>query len=81
MKKSKARLISAAEFDEKFDNGDDIIKHLDLSSAEVHRPSQRINLDIPLGILKQIDSEASRVGVARTALIKVWLSERLSLTK
>ncbi len=33
VKKSKARLISAAEFDEKFDNGDDIIKHLDLSSV------------------------------------------------
>ena len=77
MKTSKNKPIPASEFDKKFDTNQDILTHLDLSSIKSHHPSQKINLDIPLSILKQIDSEATRIGVARTALIKVWLSERL----
>ena len=77
MKPSKNKTIPASKFDQKFNAGENILNHLDLDSIKSHHTSQKINLDIPLGILKQIDSEANRIGVARTALIKVWLSERL----
>ena len=81
MKKSRHK-ISAKEFDEKFDQGEeDIIEHSDTENAQVHRATQRVNIDIPVNILKQIDEEAQRIGVARTALIKVWLSEKLEIVK
>ncbi len=79
--RSDTKAISAAEFDEKFDNGEDVSAFVDLKNIQVNKGIQRINIDIPKNILKQIDLEAARVGVARTALIKVWLSERLELQK
>jgi len=44
-------------------------------------PVQRINLDIPKQILHQIDNEAHRIGVPRTSVIKLWISEKLSELK
>jgi hypothetical protein len=38
-----------------------------------------ISLDIPAQMLKNLDREATRIGVARQALIKVWLAERLDI--
>jgi len=52
---------------------------LDLSSAR--RPNQeqkRVNVDFPLWMVKQLDSEARRVGVTRQSIIKIWLAERLA---
>ncbi len=40
-------------------------------------PIHRINVDIPKGLLDQVDREAERVGVPRTSLIKIWIAERL----
>ncbi len=78
MKASQNRdQISAEQFDELFENGD-VTPYLDRVTLKVHRQVQRINLDIPSDILIQIDQEAGRIGVARTALIKVWLVERLA---
>ena len=45
--------------------------------AKAHREVQRVNIDFPAEFLMEIDREARRIGVARTALIKLWLSERL----
>jgi len=42
---------------------------------------QRINLDLPKPILHKIDSEAHRIGVPRTSVIKLWISEKLSELK
>jgi len=50
---------------------------LDVKKAQVNKQIQRINVDIPVQFLMKIDVEAKRIGVARTALIKLWLSERL----
>jgi hypothetical protein len=38
------------------------------------------NIDFPISFLKKIDKEAEQIGVARTALIKMWLAERLENT-
>ena len=38
---------------------------------------RRVNVDIPLWMVKSLDREAKRVGVSRQALIKMWLAERL----
>jgi hypothetical protein len=70
--------MKASEFDEKFDSSEDIIEHLDLSSAERKNQSQkRINVDIPVWMLEKLDLEAKKLGVNRQAMIKIWLSEKL----
>jgi hypothetical protein len=70
--------MKAREFDKKFDDGDSVIDHLDVKSAR--RPAQelrRVNVDFPDWMLKSLDREASRLGVTRQSIIKVWLAERL----
>lgn len=39
--------------------------------------TKRIVLDIPIWALKKIDKEANRRGIARQALIKNWLVDRV----
>ena len=74
MTKSK-RPTSAKQFDAAFDRGEDVTPMLDKTSAKTRHPIQRINIDIPIDILGKVDEEASRVGVARTALLKLWIAE------
>ena len=70
--------ITAAEFDEKFDNGEDISAYVDWSKAR--RPNQeprRVNVDFPAWVVQGLDREAGRLGVTRQSLIKMWIAERL----
>ena len=71
--------MKSKEFDKKFDeNKADIIDDLDLST--LRRPNQkqkRVNVDFPVWIIDSLDKEASRVGVTRQSIIKLWLVERL----
>lgn len=80
MKKSK-QLSKAEAFDSAFDKGQDITKHLDMKSAKVNHPIQRINLDMPRELLQKADMEASRIGVTRTSLFKMWIAEHLDHLK
>ena len=38
---------------------------------------KKINLDLPEEIVQQIDQIATRVGVSRQPLLKIWIHERL----
>jgi hypothetical protein len=70
--------MKAREFDKKFDEGKDILEHLDISKAK--RPKQgqkRVNVDFPLWMIDLLDKEAKRLGVPRQSIIKVWVAERL----
>nr|AKN40430.1 Helix-turn-helix protein, CopG family [Vibrio tasmaniensis] len=70
--------MKAHEFDAKFESDDDILGDLDLSN--IKRPMQkqkRVNVDFPTWMLDSLDREASRVGVTRQSIIKIWLAERL----
>jgi hypothetical protein len=81
MKKHPAK--TAAEFDERFDRGEDIHDLADLSTAKISRPGRkiRITLDIPESLVREIDAVRERIGVDRGALIKVWLHERVAQEK
>ena len=68
--------FTAAEFERAFERGEEI-EMLDLESATVHAPMQRINIDIPKHILHQVDNEANRIGVPRTSILKLWIVEKL----
>ena len=70
--------MKAKTFDRKFDEGKDVTDALDLSKAR--RPLQaqkRVNVDFPTWMVRELDMEASRVGVTRQSIIKMWLAERL----
>ena len=70
--------MKAKALDKKFDEGESIIKNLDLSKAI--RPNQeqkRVNVDFPLWMIRSLDKEAKRLGVPRQSIIKIWLAERL----
>ena len=71
--------MKAKDFDKKFDdNKVDVIDDLDLSTIKHPNQAQkRINVDFPIWIIDSLDKEASRVGVTRQSIIKVWLAERL----
>jgi len=76
--------ISANEFDEKFDNNEDISQYLDFSKSmkisgfekQINK-TKKINVDFPESIIKLLDQEAGRIGVTRQSIIKVWIAERL----
>ncbi len=67
--------MKAKEFDAKFDAGEDVSKHLDLSKAR--RPGheqKRVNVDFPVWMIESLDREASRLGVPRQSLIKMLIA-------
>lgn len=78
MTKKKVKPITAEEFDEMFDRGEeDVMQYMDLSSIKRHYPMQRITIDFPKETLELLDVEAAKIGVTRTSLIKVWIADCL----
>jgi hypothetical protein len=70
--------MKATELDEIFDNGQDITPHLD--AASIRRPNleqKRVNVDLPIWMIENLDRQADLIGVTRQSIIKVWLSERI----
>jgi hypothetical protein len=51
---------------------------LDLSTVRrLNLEQKRVNVDLPIWMIENLDREADRVGVTRQSIIKVWLAERL----
>ncbi|HCM25796.1 MAG: CopG family transcriptional regulator [Treponema sp. GWB1_62_6] len=70
--------MTTAEFDRKFDEGENISEFIDPDS--ISRPgleTQRVNVDFPAWVIKSLDMQSKVIGVSRQALIKLWISERL----
>jgi len=75
---SKTRALSAAELDAMHGAGVDLSAHMDLGKAgRPGRTVQRVNVDFPVDLLREIDQEARRLGVTRQAFIKVRLADSL----
>ncbi|MCK5066736.1 MAG: hypothetical protein KAR16_04835 [Bacteroidales bacterium] len=74
----KKKYITAAEFDERFDAGEDLSMHYDLENAV--RPGleqRRVSVDFPVWMVQKLDMVARRLGVTRQSVIKVFISEKL----
>jgi hypothetical protein len=70
--------MKAKEFDRKFEAGEDLSKYLDLSKTRRSELEQeRVNVDFPAWMIKQLDKEAKRLGVPRQSIIKLWVAEPL----
>jgi len=79
----KKYATSSEEFDKRFDQGEDIHDLIDLSKAAIEKPGKkvRVTLDISATLLRDIDAIRAAIGVDRSALIKIWLHERVQQEK
>lgn len=70
--------MKAANFDKKFDLGENITELLDLNKTK--RPGlevKRINIDLPKWMIESLDREAHRIRTTRQSLIKFWVADKL----
>ena len=72
--KKHHKTITAEEFDRMADNGGDITPWLDLKKAVV---VQKVNVDLPMWMIKRLDREATKLNISRQAIIKMWIRDRL----
>ncbi len=73
--------MKAKKFEQQFEEDVDITASLDLSKAKrVLQEQKRVNVDFPTWMIDSLDREASKMGVTRQSVIKVWLAERLEAT-
>jgi predicted DNA binding CopG/RHH family protein len=72
--KSKSEALDEIEaIAERADRGEDISAYF----TNRHVAKQRVNIDFPLDLLRQIDAECARIGIPRQAWIKMACDERL----
>jgi len=75
---SRTKALPADKLDAMHDAGTDLSAHMDLAKAvRPGRAVQRVNVDFPVDLLREIDQEARRLGVTRQAFIKVRLADAL----
>ena len=57
--------------------------NLDMSQAKITRSGRkvRLTLDVSEAMVKDLDDIRNRIGVDRSAIIKVWLHERVKQEK
>jgi len=73
--------MKAKDLEQRFDEGIDLTDSLDLSKVRrVLQAQKRVNVDFPTWMIDSLDREASKLGVTRQSIIKVWLAERLETT-
>ena len=73
--------MKAKDFEKRFDEGIDLTDSLDLSKVRrVLQEQKRVNVDFPTWMIDSLDREASKLGVTRQSVIKIWLAERLETT-
>ena len=73
--------MKAKKFEQQFDEGVDLTASLDVFKAQrVLQEQKRVNVDFPTWKIDSLDREASKLGVTRQSVIKVWLAERLEAT-
>jgi hypothetical protein len=70
--------MTAQEFEQRFDDGEDITPFIDMSL--IRRPGvepRRVNVDFPEWMIEKLDWQSRLIGVSRQALVKLWVSERI----
>jgi hypothetical protein len=71
--------MKASEFDRLFEAGESTVEYLD--KTQMKRPGleqRRITVDFPAWMVHQLDKEATRLGITRQSIIKMWISEKIS---
>jgi len=81
--KGKSFAKNNDELDSRFDAGEDIHELVDMSQATVSRPGRkvRLTLDVSEDLVKDLNDIRNKIGVDRSAIIKIWLHERVQQEK
>ena len=58
---------------ERAERGEDVSAHF----TQKYSAKQRVNIDFPLALLREIDRECQRIGITRQAWIKMVCAEHL----
>ena len=70
--------MKAKDLDNKFDDGEDILKYLELARARrVDQEQRRVNVDFPIWMIHSLDKEAKRLGIPRQSLIKMLIAKHI----
>ena len=71
--------MKAAEFDRRFDAGEDMSADVDWSKARrLNVETRRVTVDFPAWVVSGLDRQARKLGITRQALIKIWIADRLT---
>ncbi|HPA45874.1 MAG TPA: CopG family antitoxin [bacterium] len=74
--------MKAKEFDRRFEAGEDLTGHLDLSGTRrLNLEQRRVNVDFPIWMIQSLDKEAERLGIPRQSLIKMLVAEHIKNTR
>lgn len=78
---TETAIISAEEFDARFDKGHDISEHLDWLRATLHQPIitpvRKVSLSLPEWMIDALDTRAAHLGISRNAVLNVLLAQAL----
>ncbi len=77
MPKTSKNKRSADEIAEMASRGEDISAHF-TNKFTVARPVRRVNVDLTLGMLRELDERAARLNISRQAVIKTLLASALN---
>jgi len=71
--------MKTEDFDKAFDEGSDAIDEAVQwdKGQRLNLQTRRVNIDFPEWMITALDQEAARLGVARQAVVKTWLAEKL----
>ncbi len=80
------KMVTAEEIDRAFDAGEDMRKYFDFSKAKVVYPDGKpaichVNVGFPVEMIRELDSEATRLAIPRQAVIKTLIDEALTARK
>ena len=74
--------ISTKEFDQKFDDNEDISQFVDWDKPKRENDSQmRVSVDFPRWMVASLDKEATHLGLSRQALIKLSVVDHIKSAK
>jgi len=77
MPKTSKNNPNADEIAEMASRGEDISAHF-TNKFTVVRPVRRVNVDLTLGMLRELDERAARLNISRQAVIKTLLGRALN---
>lgn len=68
----KSQKTTKENLEDRFESGKRILDYFDLETSVI-----RVNVDFPIWMVKALDKESTRRGVARQALVKMWIADKI----
>ena len=75
-KSTKKKFKSTKEMDNYLESRD-LSSYFKTEGKVVRPPIKKINLDLPVPVIRKIDQIAKEIGISRQPLLKLWIHERI----